>query len=329
MSLWGNSDADEAKPKWLTAAQKKLVFADARGWIFKKSDNHPEEVLCAIGELATSIGQADITSIDWVSTAFDKSEGGTLSATVTFNEKVTVNTSGGTPTLSVTNGNQGSGSGRGPHLLAYASGSSTNKLTFSLAIGANNAATNAGDVLSFGANPLALNSGTIVDRAEGGNATITSAASIGTAAGTITMNSTVPTGTQIVVISPDAGTAPVLVDGQVTSAKLSADIKAFTLKSTVSSGTGGAVVDSFAGGSYRSAKYIIQVDNGAGEYETREALVVHDGTTPYITEYALVYTGSNLLGDASVQMNGTSVELVYTANSGTCDVKVIATYIDA
>ena len=185
MSLWGNSDADEAKPKWLTAAEKKLTFADARGWVFKKSDNHQEEVLCAIGELATSIGQADITSIDWVTTAFDKSDGGTLSATVTFNEKVTVS---GNPTLSVTNGNQGSGSGRGPHLLAYASGSSTNKLTFSLAIGAANAATNAGDVLSFGANPLALNSGTIVDRAEGGNATITSAASIGTAAGTITVS---------------------------------------------------------------------------------------------------------------------------------------------
>ena len=174
MSLWGNSDADEAKPKWLSAADKKKVFADARGWVYKKSDNHQEEVLCAIGELATSIGKADITHIDWVSTAFDKSDGGTLSATVTFNEKVTVNTSGGTPTLSVSN----NGSGRGPHLLAYASGSSTNKLTFSLAIGA---------VLSFGANPLALNSGTIVDRAEGGNATITSAASIGTAAGTITV----------------------------------------------------------------------------------------------------------------------------------------------
>ena len=183
MSLWGNSDADEAKPKWLSAADKKKVFADARGWVYKKSDNHQEEVLCAIGELATSIGKADITHIDWVSTAFDKSDGGTLSATVTFNEKVTVNTSGGTPTLSVSN----NGSGRGPHLLAYASGSSTNKLTFSLAIGAANAATEADDVLSFGANPLALNSGTIVDRAEGGNATITSAASIGTAAGTITV----------------------------------------------------------------------------------------------------------------------------------------------
>ena len=29
MSLWGNSDADEAKPKWLSAADKKKVFADA------------------------------------------------------------------------------------------------------------------------------------------------------------------------------------------------------------------------------------------------------------------------------------------------------------
>jgi len=184
MSLWGNSDADEAKPKWLTAAEKKLTFATAKGWVFKKSDNHQEEVLCAIGELATSIGQADITNITWVTTAFDKSDGGTLSATVLFNEKVTVS---GTPTLSVTNGNQGSGTGRGPHVLSYASGSSTNKLTFSLAIGAANAATNASDVLSFGANPLALNGGTIVDKAEGGNATITSAASIGTAAGTITV----------------------------------------------------------------------------------------------------------------------------------------------
>jgi len=185
MSLWGNSDANEAKPKWLTAADKALTYATARGWVYKKSDNHQEEVIAAIGALATSIGQADITSIDWVTTAFDKSDGGTLSATVLFNEKVTVT---GSPTLSVTNGNQGSGSGRGPHVLVYASGSSTNKLTFSLAIGAANAATNASDVLSFGANPLAHAGGsTIVDKSEGGNATITSVVGIGTAAGTITV----------------------------------------------------------------------------------------------------------------------------------------------
>ena len=190
MALWGVSDSDESKPKYLNTADAKNCIAKPEGWVLKKTvgSRNLEEILVATGaDLAVGIGQADIVEIDFVSTAFDKSDGGTLSATVLFNEKVTVDTSGGTPTLSVTNGNQGSGSGRGPHLLAYASGSSTNKLTFSLAIGAANAATAADDVLSFGANPLALNSGTIVDSAEGGNATITSAASIGTAAGTITV----------------------------------------------------------------------------------------------------------------------------------------------
>jgi hypothetical protein len=42
----------------------------------------------------------------------------------------------------------------------------------------------------------------------------------------------------------------------------------------------------------------------------------------------MVYTGANLLGDASVRMNGTSVELVYTANANGTTVKVISTYMD-
>ena len=58
---------------------------------------------------------------------------------------------------------------------------------FSLVIAAANAATNADDVLSFGTNPLALNSGTIKDKGTSTNSTITSAAGIGTAAGTITV----------------------------------------------------------------------------------------------------------------------------------------------
>tara|TARA_B100000029_G_C17482617_1_gene926072 strand:- start:721 stop:1263 length:543 start_codon:yes stop_codon:yes gene_type:complete len=178
MSLWGNSDADEAKPKWLTAADKKLTYATARGWVYKKSANHQEEVIAAIGALATSIGQADITDIEWVTTAFDKSDGGTLSVKVIFNEKVTVT---GTPQLTVVNDTNAN------HTLSYASGSTSNELTFSLAIAAGNAATSAGDVLSIGANAVSLNSGTIVDTSEGGNATITSSAGIGTAAGTITV----------------------------------------------------------------------------------------------------------------------------------------------
>ena len=192
MSNWGATDADESKPKYLTTAQKKEVYANASGWVVEAGSKMTgngrtgadPEVLVAMSSLTTNLGAADITQIEWVTTAADKSAGFTLSAIVGFNEEVDVT---GTPQLSVTNGNEGSGSGRGPHVLSYASGTGSNELTFSLVIAAADAATNADDVLSFGANPLALNSGTIKDKGTNTNSTITSAAGIGTAAGTLTV----------------------------------------------------------------------------------------------------------------------------------------------
>ena len=192
MSNWGATDADESKPKWLTTAQKKEVYANTSGWVVEAGSTMTgngrtgadPEVLVAMSSLTTNLGVADITQIEWVTTAADKSAGFTLSAIVGFNEEVDVT---GTPQLSVTNGNEGSGSGRGPHVLSYASGTGSNELTFSLVIAAANAATNADDVLSFGANPLALNGGTIKDKGTNSNSTITSAVGIGTAAGTLTV----------------------------------------------------------------------------------------------------------------------------------------------
>ena len=195
MSLWGATDSDESKPKNLTTAEKKQVFANSSGWVLEagsslsgnNNTSATPEVLVAIGELTTSIGAADITEIEWITTTADKSAGFSLSVRARFNEAVDVDTSGGTPYLAVTNGNQGSGSGRGPHNLPYASGTGTNELVFTLAIAANNAATNADDVLSIGANAMNLNSGTIKDAGTNTASTITSAASIGTAAGTVTV----------------------------------------------------------------------------------------------------------------------------------------------
>ena len=195
MGLWGASDTDESKPKNLTTAEKKEVFANTKGWVreagsaLSGNDNTSadEEVLVALGGLSASLGAADITEIEWITTTADKSDGFTLSARVRFNEPVAVVTTGGTPTLSATNGNQGSGSGRGPHALAYASGTGTNELVFSLAIAAANAATNASDVLVIGTNATALNGGTIKDAGTTQVSTITNAAGIGTAAGSITV----------------------------------------------------------------------------------------------------------------------------------------------
>ena len=192
MPLWGKTDADESKPKHLTTARKKEVYAAASGWVIESgstmtgNDNTSAtpEILVARGGLQAGIGAADITEIEWITTAASKAAGFTLSMRVRFNEAVDVT---GTPQLSVTNGNEGSGSGRGPHLLAYASGTATNELVFSLAIAADNAATNEDDVLVFGANPLALASGTIKDLGTATDSTITSLAAIGTAAGSITV----------------------------------------------------------------------------------------------------------------------------------------------
>ena len=196
MPLWGATDSDESKPKNLTTAQKKQVFANASGWVLEagsalsgndNTDADPE-ILVAIGELSTSIGAADITEVEMVTTTADKSEGFTISVRVRYNEPVDVVTTGGTPTLAVTNSNAGSGSGRGPHSLSYASGTGTNELIFSLAIAAANAATNADDVLSVGAQTIALNSGTIKDASgTASDAALVISGAVGTAAGSVTV----------------------------------------------------------------------------------------------------------------------------------------------
>lgn len=188
MALWGHTSGSEDKPNWLTDAQKTKTQAKPYGWELEveKSGRSLTEVLVAWSSsgLTTALGAANITDIDWNISTWDVSNGGTLSATVVFNEAVDVT---GTPQLSVTNGNQGSGSGRGPHTLSYASGSGSNELVFTLAIGAANAAIAADDQLVFGANPLSLNSGTIKDTGTNTASTITSVVGIGTAAGGITV----------------------------------------------------------------------------------------------------------------------------------------------
>ena len=74
MALWGVSDSDESKPKYLSTADKKNCIAKPEGWVLKKTvgSRNLEEILVATGaDLA--VGQIDITEIDFVS-VFDKSD---------------------------------------------------------------------------------------------------------------------------------------------------------------------------------------------------------------------------------------------------------------
>lgn len=54
------------------------------------------------------------------------------------------------------------------------------------------------------------------------------------------------------------------------------------------------VLDSFRTTAYRTVKYIIQVTSGS-DFQSSEILLLHDGTSAYITEYAIITTNSNLV----------------------------------
>ena len=203
MPLWGVEDTAAAKPqiggRANNAEKAREIYATTQGWVQAAQGNDSAtatpELLVAIRGLTTRTaadrgfggaahGAADLTSINWNISTWDVSAGGTLSVTANFNEAVVVT---GTPKLVVTNGNQGSGSGRGPHDLTYASGSGTNRLTFTLVIAAANAAIAADDVLVIGANAVAQVGGsTIKDSVGAATSTITNSSGVGTAAGSIT-----------------------------------------------------------------------------------------------------------------------------------------------
>jgi hypothetical protein len=152
----------------LTAEQQKNCYATDRGWVYKNAKGL-EEVLVAVGQLAgttttTGLGAADINSLEFVTSSFSEAAGGTISVKVIYNEKVTVDTTGGTPSITLTNGQEGSGTDATVD-LDYASGSGTNQLTFTATIAADDGGVAADDVLSIGDQNIALNSGTMKDTA--------------------------------------------------------------------------------------------------------------------------------------------------------------------
>jgi len=144
----------------------------------------------------------------------------------------------------------------------------------------------------------------------------------------ITFMSAIPVGTQAVVIAQSTNSVGVLDPKSVGLETLADNIKVFEQGNDVIAGTSATVVSTFNKTVTRSAKYVVTVESG-GEFETRECLVIHNGSNAYITEYGIIFTGSDLLGDTDVQVNGSSVELTYTAVSAGAVVSVSVTYIDA
>ena len=189
MSLWGDAHgAATNKPKFLPQDEdsnynRADCYATQAGWVMQAG--HPSsgngntsadpEVLVASGGLAgatdtTGLRAPTVTSMRFVkgtTAATDLTAGSssqTIQVEITWDEGVTV---AGSPTVSVANGNQGSGSGRGPYVCVYtATGSTANRKRFILA----SQTIAEDDVLTLGGSNIALAGGTISDTVRGGTA---------------------------------------------------------------------------------------------------------------------------------------------------------------
>jgi hypothetical protein len=192
MSSWGASDADEAKPKWLTTAQKKQVYATSSGWVEEagnassgnNNSSATPEVLVCVKNLHTKLGAATIASVDMVTTAWDASAGGTFQMRVRWNEAVDVVEAGSGLKMTLTRTPDGGSAAS--HTLRYASGTGTNELIFSLAI-AGGSPVAADDVFSISTQSLVKAGATTVkDAGTSTAAEVAITAAQATATGTIT-----------------------------------------------------------------------------------------------------------------------------------------------
>ena len=151
MALWGKSTSVESRPKWLggdgaqgASGAKEDAFANTAGWALRAgtaaggNDNTGAqvEVLACVGGLATTLGVANVLSVDYTAGEYARTE--TFDMVITFDEAITVVSAAWSADQVVTNklhffiGNYGPTDmvDDGTMTMQYYSGSGTNKITF-------------------------------------------------------------------------------------------------------------------------------------------------------------------------------------------------------
>ena len=169
--------------------------------------------------------------------------------------------------------------------------------------------------------------------------TIVAAAGEGTAATIALANSGVTAGdyTKVTVDARGrvtAGTNPTTLAGYGITDALSTAGNTLPLtngalsSATLTTSTTGAnqVIDAIATTAARTVKYLVQATSGS-DYHSTEILVLHNGTTAYLTEYATIYSGASLATfDADV--SGGNLRLLVTPVNAATTIKVVRTTVN-
>ncbi|MDC0006166.1 hypothetical protein OAE42_05610 [Gammaproteobacteria bacterium] len=105
----------------------------------------------------------------------------------------------------------------------------------------------------------------------------------------------------------------------------SARIVAGNNSTSLSTTASGQIVDTFNKTVSRTAKYIVQMTQGS-RYHSQEIMLIHDGTTVSMVEYADIYTESDL-GTVDASISGDLVRLQVTPNYTNTTIKTKRTEV--
>ena len=153
------------------------------------------------------------------------------------------------------------------------------------------------------------------------------------AAGTVNLTSDVTTGTINLYTGTTTGTINIGTNGATGSTVKTGAVTVVNDQLHITSGettgitTTATVVSSFATATFRSAKFTVQVECTAGtdvgKYQVSEILMLQDGTTATMTDYAVIRSGNNLV-TFTADISAPNARLLATATAGnTIKVRVV------
>jgi len=159
----------------------------------------------------------------------------------------------------------------------------TGAVTFSNTATIAGLANAAGGINTTTANATSINVGANVNLT-------TSYLNIGNSSVNVVINST-----SIVTGSVTVNSSMIVVGGS--NVATVAALSGLGISNTITfTGTSSQVMDSISLSSTRSAEYLISANNNtANAYQVSKILVIHDGTTAYVTEYGTMYTNTSVV----------------------------------
>jgi len=132
---------------------------------------------------------------------------------------------------------------------------------------------------------------------------------------------TASNGSSVVLLGGGAGSGDTVSVSSFAAAVINEDVNSTVLATTAAN----QAVDSFAKTTSRTAKYLVQMTQGT-RYHSQEILLIHNGSTVSMVEYADIYTESDL-GTVDASISGNSVLLTVSPNYTNTTVKTNRTEV--